>query len=231
MKRFVSFLALTLMWPILRAPAWAQLTTLGVGGIAAVVIGTLITPSIVPQPSSYFNQNGPNGFTNNGLQTNGGAVGAMQYPPTTPNNSIVVYVEGQIDPSLTYYQNTENAFASATNGTRFGVSSLGIGNPQFLIQSNVSNAASTQWWNALATDTGSLNPLVPVRRIWVFDRSLSVHDDQQRMRSRSDRRMGRVAAAQPWLILAFSALAQLRPSPHCRFRTAARGRALASRPR
>ena len=109
MKRFVSVLALTLMWPILRAPAWAQLTTLGVGGIAAAVIGTLITPSIVPQPSSYFNQNGPNGFTNNGLQTNGGTVGAMQLPSTTPNNSIVAYVEGQIDPSMTYYESVENA--------------------------------------------------------------------------------------------------------------------------
>ena len=163
MKRFVSFLALTFMWPVLRAPAWAQLTTLGVGGIAAVVIGTLITPSIVPQPSSYFNQNGPNGFTNNGLQPNGGTVGAMQFPSTAPNNSMVVYFEGQIDPSITYYQSTENAFGSTTERNalrRF--SSLGTGNPQFLIQSNISNAASSQWWNALATDTGALNPLVPV---------------------------------------------------------------------
>jgi hypothetical protein len=104
MKRFLSFLALTL-WPIWRAPAWAQLTTLGVGGIAAVVIGTLITPSIVPQVSSYFNQSSPNGATNNALKPNGGAdtgaVESLGFPsPTT--NSVVIYVEGSVDSALTY---------------------------------------------------------------------------------------------------------------------------------
>ena len=38
MKRFLSVLALALLGPLWRMPAWAQLTTLGVGGIAAVVV-------------------------------------------------------------------------------------------------------------------------------------------------------------------------------------------------
>ena len=102
MKRFLSFLALTLLWPIWRAPAWAQLTTLGVGGVVAVAIGMLTPPSIVPLPGSYFNVAGPWGYTNNGLQPNGGTVGAFQLP-STANNSMAIYIEGSIDPTLTYY--------------------------------------------------------------------------------------------------------------------------------
>jgi len=99
MKRFLSFLALALLGPMWRMPAWAQLTTLGVGGIAAAVIGTLITPSIVPQISSYFNANSSNGATNNALKPNNGTAGAFELPPVA-NNSHVIYIEGSIDASL-----------------------------------------------------------------------------------------------------------------------------------
>ena len=136
MKRFLSFLALTLLWPIWRVPAWAQLTTLGVGGIAAVVIGTLITPSIVPQPASYFNQNSANGNTNDALKPNGGAVGAFEGPATAPNSQ-VFYFEGMTDPVLNYATfGTENAFSGLTLAANSG------GQPTWNAQRNAGGAVS-----------------------------------------------------------------------------------------
>jgi hypothetical protein len=149
MKRFLSFLALTLLWPIWRAPAWAQLTTLGVGGIAAVVIGTLITPSIVPQVSSYFNQSSPNGTTTNGLKPNGGldtgAVESLGFPsPTT--NSMVIYVEGSVDSALTYSTLGDE---SVLGPGGLQVSLNGVGQPAWLAQRNAGGAfPGSNWWNA-----------------------------------------------------------------------------------
>jgi hypothetical protein len=99
MKRFLSVLALALLGPLWRMPAWAQLTTLGVGGIAAVVVGTLITPTIVPQPGSYFNVNAANGTQNYALKPNNGTVGSFELP-AAPVNSHVLYVEGIVSPVL-----------------------------------------------------------------------------------------------------------------------------------
>ena len=81
MKRFLSFLVLALLGPLWRMPAWAQLTTLGVGGIAAVVVGTLMTPAPFPQPSTYFNLNGPTGTANYVLKPNNGTIGAEFFRP------------------------------------------------------------------------------------------------------------------------------------------------------
>ena len=94
MKRFLSFLVLALLGPLWRMPAWAQLTTLGVGGIAAVVVGALVTPPIVPQPGTYFNVNSAQGSVNYALRPNGGTQNAAELLPTTPTNSHVIYVEG-----------------------------------------------------------------------------------------------------------------------------------------
>ena len=92
MKRFLSFLAVALLGPIWRMPAWAQLTTLGVGGIAAVVVGMLTPPSITPQPSAAFSQSNTYGALNVGLRPNRGAVGALEFP-STPTNSFALYHE------------------------------------------------------------------------------------------------------------------------------------------
>ena len=127
MKRFLSFLALTLLWPIWRAPAWAQLTTLGVGGVVAVAIGMLTPPSIVPLPGSYFNVAGPWGLTNNGLQPNGGADSGTNLSfglPSTPSNSMVIYLEGSVDPSITYYGGGE--YTMSKGGTAYSWSRLQV---------------------------------------------------------------------------------------------------------
>jgi trimeric autotransporter adhesin len=166
MKRFLSFLALTLLWPIWRAPAWAQLTTLGVGGIAAVVIGTLITPSIVPQVSSYFNQSSPNGATNNALKPNGGAdTGAVESFgfPSPVTNSHVMYVEGQVNSALNYSAATEAAISGGAAASALVVSENGFGQPAILVQRNDGGGLpGSQWWNASSSNTISATSSVAV---------------------------------------------------------------------
>jgi hypothetical protein len=159
MKRFLSFLALTLLWPIWRAPAWAQLTTLGVGGIAAVVIGTLITPSIVPQVSSYFNQNAANGTTNNALLPNGGTAaslkpGALEFPAAA-QNSMVLYLEGSVNSALNYSIGAESALASS-GFAGLQVSVNGPGQPSIFVQRNDGGGITgSQWWNAASSNTNT----------------------------------------------------------------------------
>ncbi len=144
MKRFLSFLAFALLGPLWRMPAWAQLTTLGVGGIAAVVVGTLMTPAIVPQPSSYFNINSPSGSANNALKPNGGTAGA-EFLPTTVVNSHVIYVEGITPTAIT---NNEYALGrgGASQGLELGEAGPG-GQPSFYFQSSI--AGSGFWWTAI----------------------------------------------------------------------------------
>ena len=78
-KRILSFLsglALVLLGPVGRMPAWAQLLTLGVGGVVASAI--LTPPALTPQLSAAFDSNVANGYSNNGLKVNGGgAAGSM----------------------------------------------------------------------------------------------------------------------------------------------------------
>ncbi len=156
MKRFLSFLVFTILWPIWRAPAWAQLTTLSVGGIAAVVIGTLITPTIVPQASSYFNQNATNGATNSALKPNGGSdtgtVESFGFPnPAT--NSLALYIEGSVDSALTYgSQGAETAISQASNGLQ--LTGNGPALPAFLFQRNAGGGfGGSLWWNGTGPST------------------------------------------------------------------------------
>ena len=93
MKRFLSFLTAALVGPIWRMPAWAGagLTTVGVGGILAVVV-ILTPPAITPQPSLAFSQSNAYGYINQGMKPNGGTVGSMEFP-STPANSFALYHE------------------------------------------------------------------------------------------------------------------------------------------
>jgi hypothetical protein len=152
MKRFLSFLALTL-WPIWRAPAWAQLTTLGAGGVAAVIISNLVTPSIVPQISSYFNANQATGDTNNALAPNNGVAGAFELPSVT-NNSHVVYIEGSIDASLAYNTfESETAISNGAIASGLTVSGNAAGQPAFTVSRNAGGGApGSQWWNAVSSN-------------------------------------------------------------------------------
>ena len=97
-KRILSFLsglALVLLGPIGRMPAWAQLLTLGIGGVVASAI--LTPPSLTPQLSAALIPISPNGYSNNGLKVNGGgAAGATEFP-TTQANSVFYTFEGSVD--------------------------------------------------------------------------------------------------------------------------------------
>ncbi len=116
---FLSGLALVLFGPLGRLPAWAQLLTLGVGGIVAS--GVLMPPAITPQLSAAFDSNIPLGVSNNGFKVNGGgAFGAMELPTTTPN-SYFQTIEGTTDAALsTSASQSEGLFGSnlyvAANG-------------------------------------------------------------------------------------------------------------------
>ena len=97
-KRILSFLsglALVLLGPIGRMPAWAQLLTLGIGGVVASAI--LTPPTLVPQLSAAFDSNIANGYSANGLKVNGGgAAGSMEMPATITNSWFETF-EGTTD--------------------------------------------------------------------------------------------------------------------------------------
>ena len=142
MKRLFAFLAtFSLVETIGRRPALAGiLMLLGVGGGAG--IANLITPSIIPQPASYFNQNQSFGTTTNGLKPNGGAGGSM-YFPTDVTGSFGLYFEATVDPTLPYGASVEYPF----NGL-FATANAYPGLPTFFFQKLLAGQAGTQWLNA-----------------------------------------------------------------------------------
>jgi len=145
MKRFLSFLTVALLGPIWRMPAWAQLTTLGVGGIAAVVVGILTPPALTPQPSTSFSQSNTYGTVNQGLQPNGGTAGALELPgSTTPNCTSPTC-------SFTLYHEFAN---NATNGLSYVLGTGSLYSGEILSGANsgapaiyVQDAPNSQpWW-------------------------------------------------------------------------------------
>ena len=146
MKRVLSYIALAILGPIWRLPAWAQLTTLGVGGIAAAV--TILTPpTVLPQPSAAFSQANSWGFVNMALKPNGGTAGPFAFPPT-PTNSFTVYHDVTIDPNLGGLAKWILGNGSALGGE--AVSSSNPGAPVFAVQDNVLGAGAHgfNWWTA-----------------------------------------------------------------------------------
>ena len=167
MKRFLSFLAVALLGPIWRMPAWAQLTTLGVGGIAVVVVGILTPPSITPQPSAAFSQSNGYGFVNQGLKPNGGTAGSMELPGTcsanpsfTPTCSFALYHEFTVDPA------GQNRWVLGSgNATTLGVfgTPVNSGSPTITVQHQTSgvSAGGYPWWKATvgAQPRNATNPI------------------------------------------------------------------------
>lgn len=92
---FLSGLAVALLGPFGRMPAWAQLLMLGVGGAIGAAI--LTPPTLTPQLSAQFDSNISNGTSNNGFKVNGGgAIGSMELPSTI-SHSWFQTVEGTTD--------------------------------------------------------------------------------------------------------------------------------------
>ncbi len=159
MKRLLSYLALAILGPIWRLPAWAQLTTLGVGGIVAAV-AVLTPPTVLPQPSALFSQANGWGQVNQALKPNGGSSGAFAFPPT-PTDSFTVYQDLVIDPNLGGLPKWALGNGSAAGGE--AVSTTNPGAPVFGIQDNVLGAGAHgfNWWNA----TAGVQPLSSVGQL------------------------------------------------------------------
>ena len=104
MKRcFLSFLVMALpgadLW---RMPAWAQLTTLGVGGIAAVVVGAYAANDSrdLAAAEHIFQSERTQRLRELCPQDkNNGTIGAEELP-TTPANSHVMYISRGFHPTL-----------------------------------------------------------------------------------------------------------------------------------
>jgi hypothetical protein len=143
-KRILSFLsglALVLLGPVGRMPAWAQLLTLGVGGVVGAAI--LTPPTLVPQLSAGFDSNVANGYSNNGFKVNGGgAYGSMEFPATQAN-SVFYTVEGTVD--------ALSALAEAPLGNGGGSLVLAAptsGPSTFIMQTDAIGSAF-RWWGGL----------------------------------------------------------------------------------
>ena len=144
-KRILSFLsglALALFGPFARMPAWAQLLTLGVGGVVTAAV--LTPPTLLPQLSAAFDSNIPNGLSNNGLKINGGgAAGSMEYP-TTQTNSVFYTFEGSVD-ALT---GTGASNQETPLGDALVLAAANAGPPTFFMQTQAIGTAF-KWWGGL----------------------------------------------------------------------------------
>jgi hypothetical protein len=143
-KRILSFLsglAIALLGPVGRMPAWAQLLTLGVGGVVASAI--LTPPALTPQLSAAFDSNVANGNGNNGLKVNGGGgYGSMEFP-TTQANSVFYYFRrlGRRPEQPTR--------KSPLGGQTFSLTAPNAGPSTFAIQP-AAIGTGFYWWGGLA---------------------------------------------------------------------------------
>jgi hypothetical protein len=154
MKRFLTYLAtFSLVESIGRHPAIAgSLMLLGGGGAG---IALLTTPTIVPQPASYFNMNqSGGGETSNALKPNNGTAGPFELPGSSTasgTNSFAIYLEGLVDTNLSGANDQdEYALGSGSNAVGLLLSGNGSGPPQFLVQRLLVGA---YWWNAVSSNT------------------------------------------------------------------------------
>ena len=152
MRRFLKLLAsLSIIEAIGRYPAIAGTVTLM--GIGSVVIssGGFTTPTIIPQPTSFFN-NGNNGAAvNNGVKT---PTGAFQVP-TTVTHSFGILLDGSVSAGLNANGTAQYALGSGagTVPTFQGlfVSGNGAGLPTWYFQKLSTTGAST-WSQASGYD-------------------------------------------------------------------------------
>ncbi len=139
---FLSGLALGLIGPFGRMPAWAQLLTLGVGGVIGASI--LTPPALTPQLSAAFDSNIPNGVSNSGLKVNGGGAAGSMELPSTISNSWFETVEGTTDALFSgLAANWEGIFAP--NLYLQPASGMVLFMPQISY-----DGTNWKWWNGIA---------------------------------------------------------------------------------
>lgn len=148
MKRFFKAIAaLAVAYP--KSAIAGSMLLLGAGG--AVGIALFTTPTITPQTSTYFNQNQVGGNTNNVLKPNGGVAGAFS-PPSTATNSMLMYFELGVSPTLAYSQSEEDPLSPLIL-----IANTVPGQPAFWYQKTVSGILGTQWLvSPSPSDIGSI---------------------------------------------------------------------------
>ena len=158
MKRLFAFLAtFSLVETIGRRPALAGiLMLLGVGGGAG--IANLITPSIIPQPATYFNQNQSFGTTTNGLKPNGGTAGAMNSRPMLPVR-LAYYIRGERRFHVLATTIRKDPFTGAVMN---GNTTPGL--PSFFFNESFAGQAGTQWWKLARSGSCRRSPPLYRRR-------------------------------------------------------------------
>ncbi len=149
MKRVLSAfatIAVALLGPFARMPAWAQLLSTGVGGGLIIATGVLTPPTLVPQFSAAPDSGG--GFSVNG----GGAAGAFY---TTPSgvNSWYIAADATVDAAISAGATTQEFLVGS-----FYLSGGFLGPSQFQVQ-NAFDGTSWDWWQGLAAIHPSLTPL------------------------------------------------------------------------
>ena len=155
-KRILSFLsglALVLLWPIGRMPAWAQLLTLGIGGVVASAI--LTPPSLTPQLSASFDSNIPNGYSNNGLKVNGGGAAGSMELPSTITNSWFLTAEGTVDAFLPQ-SSAQNEYVLGTTVLELVGANNGPGMFRSFLQYP---GTSWSWWRGTGGITAQSTPV------------------------------------------------------------------------
>ncbi len=155
-KRILSFLsglALVLLWPIGRMPAWAQLLTLGIGGVVASAI--LTPPSLTPQLSAAFDSNMSNGYSNNGLKVNGGGAAGSMELPSTITNSWFLTAEGTVDAFLPQ-SSAENEYVIGPSTVELVGANSGPGMFRSFAQYP---GTSWSWWRGTGGITAQSTPV------------------------------------------------------------------------
>jgi hypothetical protein len=135
MKRVLSAfdtIAVALLGPFARMPAWAQLLSTGVGGGLIIATGVLTPPTLVPQFSAAPDSGG--GFSVNG----GGAAGAFY---TTPSgvNSWYIAADATVDAAISAGATTQEFLVGS-----FYLSGGFLGPSQFQVQ-NAFDGTSWDW--------------------------------------------------------------------------------------
>ena len=150
MKHFLEAISVSIVGWIVVSPMKAvagSMLLLGVGTGSGAI---LAPPSITPQPSAAFSQaQGAGLLANNVLLANGGTSGAF-FQPSSPTNSFVWYVEGNIDPNISTGTNYQYALGRATAGHGLLVTSSGPGSSTFVTQTGISGVSNANWWLGLS---------------------------------------------------------------------------------
>ena len=183
-----SFIGTLLAYP--KSAALASMVLLGAGGAGIVAI-VFTTPTIVPQASSYFNQNAASGRFQQCAQSRMAASTPAQSNcsafPRRSRIPCVLYVEGSVNRGarLLHVRNRKRCSVGGTLSRSLILTGTQPASRRSWSQRNLGGGVpGSQWWNAVSTNnfTGSITAH---SRHELRDRLLSFHRDRRRLRARA----------------------------------------------